>query len=224
MKIFNGFSGIGGNRTLWGNEHEITACDTNEERLEIYHQRFPNDEIEEQDAYQYYEDHYQEFDLAWFSPPCPTHSKLRLMNQNKKLIPDMKLYGLIIFCQYFCPGKYVIENVQGYYNPLITPNSTISRHYWWTNIKIPFKEFPIPKQFNTKRTYIANNGKTFTRNRGHREMPLKQLYKFKQVDPILLQNYSGNKTKLLRDCVDPRVGKYILDCILGKPQGLSKFL
>jgi len=35
MKILNLFAGIGGNRTLWGTQHQITAIENNEKIAEI---------------------------------------------------------------------------------------------------------------------------------------------------------------------------------------------
>jgi len=36
MKIYNGYAGIGGNRKLWGPEHEITAVELNPDIAKIY--------------------------------------------------------------------------------------------------------------------------------------------------------------------------------------------
>ena len=36
MKILNLYAGIGGNRKLWGNEHEITAVEINPKIAECY--------------------------------------------------------------------------------------------------------------------------------------------------------------------------------------------
>jgi len=42
MKILNLYSGIGGNRHLWGDEHEITAIEINPDISAIYKSKFPN--------------------------------------------------------------------------------------------------------------------------------------------------------------------------------------
>ena len=52
--------------------------------------------------------------------------------------PDMKLYEEIIFLQTFFKGKYVIENVIPYYEPLI-PAQKRHRHLYWTNFILPTK-------------------------------------------------------------------------------------
>ena len=76
MKILNLYAGIGGNRKLWGDEHEITAIENNEEIAKIYQDFFPKDKVIIADAHQYLLDHFQEFDFIWSSPPCPTHSRV----------------------------------------------------------------------------------------------------------------------------------------------------
>jgi len=48
----------------------------------------------------------------------------------------MKLYQEIILLQHFFKGLYCIENVIGYYLPLIKPEIS-GRHYFWANFKIP---------------------------------------------------------------------------------------
>jgi len=76
MKILNLYAGIGGNRTLWREEHEVTAVENNKERAEVYQKRFPNDTVVVGDAHKYLLEHHSEFDFIWSSPPCPTHSRL----------------------------------------------------------------------------------------------------------------------------------------------------
>ena len=50
MKILNLYAGIGGNRKLWGNEHEITSVEFNEKIANQYHKLYPNDKIIVADA------------------------------------------------------------------------------------------------------------------------------------------------------------------------------
>jgi len=76
MKILNLYCGIGGNRKLWGDEHEVVAVEINPEIAKIYHDLFPNDEVVVGDAHQYLLNHYKEFEFIWSSPPCPTHSRM----------------------------------------------------------------------------------------------------------------------------------------------------
>ena len=43
MRILNLYAGIGGNRKLWGDEHEVTAVEYDSEIAGIYQDFFPND-------------------------------------------------------------------------------------------------------------------------------------------------------------------------------------
>ena len=52
--------------------------------------------------------------------------------------PDMKLYEEIIFLDNFFNGKYVVENVIPYYEPLILAKKR-HRHLYWTNFNLPNK-------------------------------------------------------------------------------------
>ncbi len=123
MKILNLYSGIGGNRKLWGDEHEITAIENNEKIAKIYQDFFPKDKVIITDAHQYLLEHYKEFDFIWSSPPCPTHSVCChfLKGQGIVRYPDMKLYEEILLLNHFFKGKWVVENVKPYYEPLIKP-------------------------------------------------------------------------------------------------------
>ena len=53
MKILNLYSGIGGNRKLWGNEHEITAVELDEDIAAIYKDFYPTDKVIVADAHEY---------------------------------------------------------------------------------------------------------------------------------------------------------------------------
>ena len=192
MKILNLYAGIGGNRKLWGNEHEITAVENVPEIAKIYQDFFPNDKVIIADAHQYLLKHYKEFDFIWSSPPCPTHSRIRLFSavargQNKAVYPDMKLYEEIIFLMFNFDGKFVVENVVGYYEPLIKP-SQYKSHYYWSNFSI----------MGSKEGYRAHNSIN------------EELEDIKGFD---LSNYDRiDKKKILRNCVEPEAGLYVFNC------------
>lgn len=194
-KILNLYAGIGGNRKLW-EDVEVTAVEINPEIAKIYQDFFPDDEIVIADAHKYLLEHYKEFDFIWSSPPCPTHSQVRyrlgyLNGLVKAVYPDMKLYEEIILLKYHSNSKWVVENVNGYYNPLIRPQ-IIHRHYFWSN-------FIIQKYEKVKCD-------------GIRWASIEEKQKIKGFD---LSNYdikSDLKTKILRNCVNPEFGKHILDC------------
>jgi len=201
MKILNLFSGIGGNRTLWGNKHEITAVESNQQIAMIYLKRFPNDIVIVGDAYEYLENHYKEFDFIWASPPCPTHSILMFPQKNKKL-PDLRLFSIIIFLQHHYHNDWVVENVCLYYKPLVPITVKLERHMFWSNRNIKEKEFNISrKRFD----YLSINDFCNIHN----------------IERNLFDGSQHNNTevrKLLRNCVNYKVGKYILDSITNQKQ------
>lgn len=83
MKILNLYAGIGGNRKLWGDEHEIIAVEYDPKIAAIYQDFFPKDKVVVGDAHQYLLDHFEEFEFIWASPPCPTHSDIRRCGVHK---------------------------------------------------------------------------------------------------------------------------------------------
>lgn len=190
MKILNLYAGIGGNRKLWGDEHDITAVEYEPYIAEVYKKLYPNDEVIVTDAHQYLLDHYKEFDFIWSSPPCPTHGQYRYNVGFKAkgyaaVFPDMKLYEEIIFLKHYFTGKWVVENVKPYYEPLITPSSILQRHLIWSNFLISNFEV-LPKGVRTK-----NKLSDYT-------------------DYDLSSTKIKNKRQVLRNCVDPNLGLHVL--------------
>lgn len=201
MKILNLYAGIGGNRKLWGDEHDITAVEFDERIAAIYQDLYPNDTVIVGDAHQYLLEHYKEHEdgFIWSSPPCPTHSIMNytLNAQGVVRYPDMNLYQEIILLQHFFQGKYCIENVKSYYDPLIQPQVS-GRHYFWSNLKIPIMKSRVSPSKIWGRT---------ARGTDRQE-------EFAKIG-IDLSKYSFyKKEKLLRNCVDPLIGKAILDKVL----------
>lgn len=145
MKILNLYAGIGGNRKLWGDSHEITAVELNPEIAKIYSDFFPNDKMIVADAHEYLLKHFKEYDFIWSSPPCSTHSRARFWGAgNDRIKPkyaDMVLYQEILFLQHFFKGLYCVENVIPYYTVLI-PAREINRHLFWSNFIITDIELP----------------------------------------------------------------------------------
>ena len=205
MKILNLYACLGGNRYKWGDDHDITAVEWDEELARLYQERFPSDKVIVADAHQYLLDHYKEYDFIWSSPPCPSHSRIRYSQakSNKKenyksIYPDMKLYQEIIFLESYFRGKYVVENVIPFYTPLI-PAKKRGRHLYWTNFNLPtnLNERKSPKNF------IESGSKP-------NEL-------FHKID---LSTYKGKqrKDKIAKNLVDYEAGKTILDTVLGIQQ------
>jgi len=208
MKILNLYACLGGNRYKWGNEHEITAVELDPELARLYKERFPNDNIIIGDAHQYLLDHYKEFDFIWTSPPCPTHSKVRFTQKNKHFYkpeyPNMMLYQEIIFLEHHFEGKFVVENVIPYYEPLI-PAQKRGRHLYWTN-------FLLPNNIAERSLRGVMCGQS--------NDELNKLCKFHEID---ISTYKGkqSKLKIARNLVDYKVGETILNTALGVIQSLE---
>lgn len=201
MKILNLYAGLGGNRLLWGDKHEVTAVEIDPEIAKVYQDLFPNDKVIVGDAHQYLLEHYAEYDLIWSSPPCQTHSQIRFnigFKANRKykkveaVYPDMKLYQEIILLDNYYEGKWVVENTIPYYEPLIR-GQKVGGHIWWSNFYIS----PI------------DHG-----NRNHRGGTVGTLQDRKKIN---LDKYAiKNKRQLLRNCVEPEVGVHVLECSTGE--------
>jgi len=193
MKILNLYACLGGNRYKWGDEHQITAVELDPELARMYQERFPNDMVIIADAHQYLLDHYKEFDFIWSSPPCPTHSRIQISQYTKRIMkyPDMRLYQEIIFLDNFFIGKYVVENVIPYYEPLI-PAKKRGRHLYWTNFNLP---------------NILSNRKSILMASSNE---VDKWCKFHDYD---FKKYNGvqDVKKIARNLVDYNAGKKILD-------------
>ena len=200
MKVLNLYACLGGNRLLWDN-CEVTAVELDPELARLYQERFPNDTVIVADAHQYLLDHYKEFDFIWSSPPCPTHSRARFWNSSNydtttnAVYPSMMLYEEILFLQHYFKGKYVVENVIPYYEPLI-PAKKRGRHLYWAN-------FNLPSDLNNRSIQI-----------GAGKNELKRLTQFHKID---ISSYNGSQSliKIARNLVDYEAGKTIFDTARG---------
>lgn len=201
MKILNLYACLGGNRYKWDEvtDVDVTAVELDTECARLYQERFPNDKVIVADAHQYLLDHYKEFDFIWSSPPCPTHSRVRISQKNTKSFvpkyPDMKLYEEILFLDNYFNGKYVVENVIPYYEPLI-PAQKRGRHLYWTN-------FNLPNILSNRKAKISA---------GVNEV--KKLCEFHNYN---FYNYKGKQltNKIARNLVDYEAGKTILKTAIG---------
>jgi DNA (cytosine-5)-methyltransferase 1 len=140
MKVLNLYAGIGGNRKLW-TDVEVTAVESDPNIAKQYKKFFPLDNVLVCDAHQYLlENIRDDWGFIWSSVPCPTHSIIRAIagvgrGQVDIVYPDMRLYQEIIILKHFARCKFCVENVIGYYEPLIRPHQ-IERHYFWVNFHI----------------------------------------------------------------------------------------
>lgn len=203
MKILNLYACLGGNRYKWdevaiqaGIEIEVTAVELDEELAKLYQERFPNDKVIIADAHQYLLDHYKDFDFVWSSPPCPSHSRARFARKETTIsvYPDLKLYEEVLFLENYFNGKYVVENVIPYYEPLI-PAQKRGRHLYWTN-------FILPNELNERKSSIMEG-----KNEVERWCEFHD-YNFRQ--------YKGEQRldKVARNLVDYEAGKTIFETAL----------
>ena len=191
MKVLNLYAGIGGNRKLWEGV-EVIAVERDEKIASIYQDFFPKDKVIVADAHQYLLDHFKEYDFIWSSPPCPTHSDIRRCGVHKgqypAVYPDMKLYEEIILLRNFASKetKWVVENVRPYYKPLISAIE-VERHLFWANFLIA--------------------DKATVNHRKHNDIVGSE-----EVYGFSINNYDvENKRAILRNLVNPYLGKHILD-------------
>lgn len=101
----------------------------------------------------------------------------------------MRLYEEILFLQHFCNCKWVVENVVGFYKPLIQPQE-IGNHYFWANFKIDNKHF---QRDDIRKVQINNS----------------------VLSNIKL---STRKDAIIRSMVNSELGLHILNCAFKKKQ------
>jgi len=216
FKVLNLYACLGGNRYKWDEVAEeaninlkVTAVELDPELAKLYQERFPNDTVIVADAHQYLLDlknsgELDSYSFVWSSPPCPTHSRIRYVNAKSGMYnrgkldavyPSMLLYEEIIFLDNYFDGKYVVENVIPFYEPLI-PAKKRGRHLYWTN-------FNLPNNLRERKVLIRGN-----------ENDMDALTKFHDYD---FKKYKGNqrRDKISRNLVDYEAGRTILETALG---------
>ena len=208
MKILNLYACLGGNRYKWdevakeaGIKIQVTAVELDPEAARLYQERFPNDIVIVADAHQYLLDNFKEFDFIWSSPPCPSHSRVRISQKTrdnfKFIYPEMSLYQQVIFLDNFFDGKFVIENVIPYYEPLIAAQKR-GRHLYWTNFKLPndLGERKLDGTLTNMKNEVLELSKFHDYD----------FYKYKGSQPI---------NKMARNLVDYEAGRTIFEVAIG---------
>ena len=203
MTILNLYACLGGNRYKWNEvkeDIEVTAIELDPELARLYQERFPDDTVIIADAHKFLLHNYKNYDFIWSSPPCPSHSRINISQYTrenwKPRYPSMMLYEEIIFLKYYYKGKYVVENVIPYYEPLITAKKR-DRHLYWTNFNLP-NDLKGRKNPDLSRTKDLIN-----------VMSKYHDYDFRQ--------YKGEQpmNKIARNLVDYEAGKTIFETMLG---------
>jgi len=206
-KVLNLYACLGGNRYKWDEVAEeaklnlkVTAVELDPELAKLYKERFPKDEVIVADAHEFLLNNYKDFNFIWSSPPCPTHSRFNFSMKTvweKMRYPDMKLYEEIIFLKYWFDGKFCIENVIPYYEPLI-PAKKRGRHLYWSN-------FALSNNINERKNPELS--------RGTAEEIINRLNKYHNYN---FRNYKGKQDvrKIARNLVDYEAGKTIFEIAL----------
>lgn len=122
------------------------------------------------------------------------------------IYPDMRLYEEVILLKHHFKGKWVVENVMAYYEPLIKPQK-IGRHWYWSNFNIV--------NIEVKPSRISQQSKEYSKSptRIYKASDFEELYgydlsKYKEVD----------KRLLLRNCVEPKTALHIFKCAFKEKQ------
>jgi len=200
IRVLNLYACLGGNRFKWTN-CEVTAVELDPELARLYQLRFPNDTVIVGDAHEYLLKNYFMFDFIWTSPPCPSHSRARFWSSSnletatEPIYPDMGLYQEVIFLEHYFKGKYCVENVIPYYQPLV-PAQKRGRHLYWTN-------FTLPKTLSNRNVKISAGDDEVTR-----------LCEFHEYD---FRQYKGEQRidKIARNLVDYEAGLTVFQCAVG---------
>lgn len=204
--VLNLYSGLGGNRKLWRDCH-VTSIESDPDIAYVFKElhcandnikNLPNDRVVVGDAHQYLLDYYQEFDFIWSSPPCQSHSSMDLANgKNKPRYADMSLYQEIIFLKHYFKGKWVVENVNPYYEPLL-PALRLGRHLFWSNFHISHFDVPRPDNF-------INMGSVA----GSEEL---KKWLGMEYEGNLYYGDNHDPSQVLRNCVHPLLGEHVFNC------------
>jgi DNA (cytosine-5)-methyltransferase 1 len=204
MNVLNLYACLGGNRYKWdevakeaGIDLKVTAIELDKEAAILYQERFSNDKVIVEDAHKYLLENYKNFDFIWSSPPCPSHSRARFARKNttSAIYPDLKLYEEILFLENYFDGKYCVENVIPYYDPLI-PAQKRGRHLYWTN-------FNLPNDLKERKSSIMEGSN--------------EVEKWCEFHDYDFRKYKGNQRldKMARNLVDYEAGKTIFEIALG---------
>ena len=197
--VLNLYSGLGGNRKLWS-DVSVVAVERDPEIAELYSRHFPEDEVIVGDAHEYLERNWDRFDFIWASPPCQSHSKVRMMASKAgsyaAVMPSMDLWAEIIFLKHFRGARpWAVENVKPYYEPLVPPTAQIGRHLFWCNFKL---------ESDLEKDGLTHN------QRGTSYLGAFDLRGVKT---------EGRKDQMIRNCVVPEIGKKVYDAAFSGKDG-----
>lgn len=222
MKILNLYAGLGGNRTLWN--HEIIAVEYDPKIAEIYHKRFPEDQVLIEDVFTYLQSDkspLNNFDFIWASPPCQSHSHMQIFTKKdrKPRIPRFdETIGLAVWLNKVFSKPFVIENVIPWCGIIDLKRqnlhtAVVDRHLFISNFSIPPRG--VSKRGNNKHGQIG----------GIMRKSREELMTEYQLPEWILDDLIGvhDKDQIIRNCVEPKIGQYILQCVQNQDRLLSFF-
>ena len=212
LKVLNLYAGIGGNRKLWDEvtDIDVTAVEWDEDKVEVYRDYFPEDEVIVTDAHEYLKEHiFDDWDFIWSSPPCPTHSRIEHLNHRQHGVryPDFSLFEEVVLLKQYHQEEgydYTVENVVSYYEPVYNPQE-IANHFFWSNFHIPGFKSGRRDTFGS----FPDRDDGFNYDK-HEEMMGYDLSKYDTT--------KTKKGKMLRNCVHPDLGKHIFEAATTKRQ------
>ena len=109
----------------------------------------------------------------------------------------MTLYQEILFLTHFFKGKWVVENVKPYYEPLIKPTRILGRHLFWSNFPISVIKVDQPKNF-------------INDDSPDKVQELKDWLGIQYTGNIYYKD-NHNPGQVLRNCVHPSIGLSIFN-------------
>jgi DNA (cytosine-5)-methyltransferase 1 len=122
---------------------------------------------------------------------------MKATRHKKNRYSDMSLYQEILFLKHFFKGRWIVENVKPYYNPLINPSQEIGRHLFWSNFNID--------KFNIK------NFKNFINADSKEEVQALKDWLGIQYKGNIYYKENHSPGQVLRNCVHPETGQHIFE-------------
>jgi len=191
-KVLNLYAGIGGSVYLLDDSYDVTSVEICPLIGKVYQALCPGHKLIIGDAKSYLLNHADEYDIILCSPPCQSSSRLNysLNAKGNKRYPDLSIYQLIIYLKQFFKGIWVVENVIGYYEPLIKPQ-IIGRHYIWANIVFRNIHVDLDYNINTSNISVLQNGLG--------------------INIDFAKGLGKRKDQALRNCLHPVIGLQIVE-------------